>query len=305
MYKIFCFGEMTMFKALNDIQYVRTPRISTGIIELDWIYGGDGDNWGLPQGKISLWSGPSGCGKSRSLITLSKKMSRAGHNVLYFQNEVNLSDFRSWAGNEPLAPNLFASDTTSLAGQISEITMSKARVAIIDSIGLIKEFGTGHASKVQYIYDHYRELTKKTGVHVIFVCQLNGSYQIKGSTDILYLADISVDLDRHIIDKKIVKNHFRIGINGRNGGKHRYGQMGDDITTLWKYAPGGAECISKNRLMDEPWCKEHNIRVMQSPRIIPNMKVPKGHKPGAIYDPVSGTYYFAPDPNLLGKKKFA
>ena len=150
-----CYGETSMFKALNDIKYVPTVRCSTGISELDWIYGGEDNNWGMPQGKISLWSGPSGCGKSRSLITLSKKMSFAGHNVIYFQNEVNLIDFRSWAGNEELAPTLYASDTTSLAGQISEITMSKAKVAIIDSIGLINEFKTGHETNVKNIYAHY------------------------------------------------------------------------------------------------------------------------------------------------------
>lgn len=286
------------FKSLNDIKYVRTPRISTGIVELDWIYGGEGSLWGLPQGKISLWSGPSGCGKSRSLITLSKKMSQMGHRVIYFQNEVNLSDFRSWAGNERLASTLYASDTTSLMGQISDIAKSQATVAIVDSIGLIDEFKTGHETNVQHIYKHYRELCKRTGVHVIFVCQLNGSYKIKGSTSVLYLADISVDLDRHIVNKRIVKNHFRIGINGRNGGKHRYGQMGDDITTLWQYAPGGAICISNNREYNEQWCEEHGIPLLKKTEVLEvvgkKVRVPVGHNPRGHYDPVSGLTVFEP-----------
>jgi KaiC/GvpD/RAD55 family RecA-like ATPase len=290
-----------MFKALNDIKYAPTVRLSTCMPELDWIYGGEGENWGLPKGKISLWSGPSGCGKSRSLISLSKKMTHFGHNVIYFQNEVNLNDFRSWAGNESLAPTLYASDTTSLVGQINEITMSKADVAIIDSVGLIDEFRTGHETNVKNIYNHYRELCKKTGVHVIFVCQLNGNYQIKGSTSILYLADISVDLDRYIVDKKIVKNHFTIGITGRNGGKHRYGQMGDDITTLWKYSVGGAECLSDNRFYDDYWCEEHAINVLKPELKVPviklsetHYKVPRGHDKTPIIDPVSGGVFFLP-----------
>jgi len=285
-----------MFMELNKVPYVQINRLSTGIPELDWIYGGKEKNWGLPQGKISLWSGPSGCGKSRSLITLSKKMSFAGHNVLYFQNEVNLSDFRSWAGNERLASNLYASDTTSLAGQISEITMSRAKVAIIDSIGLIDEFGTGHEVRVKNVYAHYRELCKKTGVHVIFVCQLNGNYQIKGSTSVLYLADISVDLDRHIVDKRIIKNHFKIGINGRNGGKHRYGAMGDDITTLWQYSVGGSTCVSNNRQGDVNWCKGHDLKVLP--------QCPIGHINKRYCDPITGSYYFEPDPSYVKKKRF-
>jgi len=292
-----------MFKSLNDIKYVEAVRYSTGIPELDWIYSGKGSNWGLPRGKISLWSGPSGCGKSRSLITLSKIMSVAGHNVIYFQNEVNLSDFRSWAGEERLAPNLYASDTTSLAGQINEITMSKARVAIIDSIGLINEFGTGHETRVNNIYRHYRELCKKTGVHVIFVCQLNGNYQIKGSTSVLYLADISVDLDRYIVDKKIIKNHFRIGINGRNGGKHRYGPMGDDITTLWKYSNGGAECISDNRLKDNPWLIGHGLHIPKRSVIEFSGSAPVGHMGQGVIDPISGQMVYAVDENTYRGKK--
>jgi len=280
------------FKSLNNIKYVETVRYPTGISELDWIYGGKDFKWGLPKGKISLWSGPSGCGKSRSLITLSKQMSMAGHNILYFQNEVNLSDFRSWAGNDELSPTLYASNTTSLAGQISDITNSRATIAIVDSIGLIDEFKTGHETNVQLIYKHYRELCKKTGVHVIFVCQLNGSYKIKGSTSVLYLADISVDLDRYIVNKKIIKNHFTIGVNGRNGGKHRYGQMGDDITTLWKYAPGGAECISVNRNYDESWCSAHGMKVVERHEVVEilgkKVKIPSDHHSVAHVDSISG-----------------
>lgn len=290
-----------MFKSLNDIKYVETVRYSTCIPELDWIYGGKGSNWGLPQGKISLWSGPSGCGKSRSLITLSKKMSSAGHSIIYFQNEVNLSDFRSWAGNERLAPTLYASDTTSLLGQIDDIEKSKATVAIVDSIGLIDEFKTGHETNVKQIYSHYRTLCKKTGVHVIFVCQLNSNYQIKGSTSVLYLADISVDLDRHIVDKRIVKNHFKIGINGRNGGKHRYGAMGDDITTLWQYSVGGAECISNNRRMDDGWCSAHRLELVK-PNIV-FRPAPIGHKGKPIVDTVSGAVFYEADSTFSAKKR--
>ncbi|MCK4500321.1 AAA family ATPase [Candidatus Babeliales bacterium] len=287
-----------MFRSLNEIEYIRTLRFSTGISELDWIYFGEDDNWGLPRGKISLWSGPSGCGKSRSLISLAKNMSRAGHKVIYFQNEVNLSDFRSWSGNEPLSPTLYASDTTSLMGQLSDIEESGATLAIIDSIGFIDEFKTGHETNVKHIYKHYRELCKRTGVHVIFVCQLNGSYQIKGSTSILYDADISVDLDRYIIDKKIVKNHFTIGINGRNGGKHRYGQMGDGIMTLWEYSPGGAVCISDNRLEDEIWCDAHGIEVREKP------EVPYGHLNEPVKCPTTGMLFFPADPKFFKKGMF-
>jgi KaiC/GvpD/RAD55 family RecA-like ATPase len=293
------------FKSVNDVKYVKTPRLSTNILELDWIYGGDANTWGLPKGMISLWSGPSGCGKSRSLITLSRVMSQAGNKVIYFQNEVNESSFRGWMGVGRLPPTFYVSEETELEKQLKDIEDSRANLAIIDSISMMKEFKTGHETNIRHIYSRYREMCKKTGVHVIFICQLNSAYKIKGSSEILYLADISVDLDRYFVDKKIIKNHFTIGINGRNGGKHRYGQMGDDITTLWKYSKYGAECLSDNRGYDESWCDAHGIQLKMRPssESVIVSKVPKGYLGPGVIDNLSGMIFFDVDPNYIGKRQ--
>jgi KaiC/GvpD/RAD55 family RecA-like ATPase len=292
------------FKSVNDVKYVKTPRLSTNISELDWIYGGEEKTWGLPKGMISLWSGPAGCGKSRSLITLSREMSRVGNKVIYFQNEVNESSFRGWMGAGRLPPTFYVSEETELEKQLKDIEDSGANLAIIDSISQMKEFKTGAEMNVKHIYKRYRDMCKRTGVHVIFICQLNSQYKIKGSSEILYLADISVDLDRHFVGKKIVKNHFTIGINGRNGGKHRYGQMGDDITTLWKYSKYGAECLSGNRDYDEPWCEAHGIsqKVKNSSELVIEAKAPKGYIGSPMVDPISGLTFFDADPNYRGKR---
>ncbi len=294
-----------MFRAVNDVQYVLTPRISTMIPEIDWIYGGEGNAWGLPKSMISLWSGPSGTGKSRSLITMAKAMSSIGHRIMYFQNEVNESSFRGWMGKDIIPPTFYVSESVTLDDQIDDIMKSGATLAIVDSISQLREFKTGHETNVKHIYDRYRDVCKKTGVHVIFICQLNSSYKIKGSTSVLYLADISVDLDFHIVDKKIVKNHFRIGINGRNGGKHRYGSMGDDITTLWRHMKYGAECISDNRLMDYAWCAGHSLEVFTPMPNIVFRPVPIGHKGKPIVDSVSGAVFYEADSTFRGKLKFA
>ena len=171
-----------MFKVLQNVPYVEIPRYTTGISELDWIYGGGAANWGLPQGKISLWSGPSGTGKSRSLIRVARNMSAMGHRVIYFQNEVTLSDFRAWTGTDVLPPTFYGSEATSLDEQISDIIRSKATLVIVDSVNQINEFGNGHKAAIKLIYDRYRILTKKTGVHVIFICQLDKKNMIKGGS---------------------------------------------------------------------------------------------------------------------------
>ena len=222
-------------------------------------------------------------------------MSRVGNKVIYFQNEVNESNFRGWMGAGKLPPTFYVSEETYLEKQLKDIEDSGANLAIIDSISQMKEFKTGHETNIRHIYGRYREMCKRTGVHVIFICQLNSAYKIKGSSEILYLADISVDLDRHFVNKKIVKNHFTIGINGRNGGKHRYGQMGDDITTLWKYSKYGAECLSNNKEYDESWCDAHGIRQKTRPSSEIVGKAPKGYVGGQMIDPVSGMTFYKID----------
>ena len=286
-----------MFQALREVPYVQIPRFSTGISELDWIYGGEGNNWGLSKGKISLWSGPSGTGKSRSLITVAKNMSSIGHRVMYFQNEVTLSDFRSWVGQENIPPTFYGSETTSLDEQISDILQSRATLAIVDSVNQINEFGNGHKAAIKKIYDRYRTITKQTGIHVIFICQLDKQNMIKGGSELLFLADISISLGFHLVDKKPVKNHFTIGV----GSKHRYGKMGSDMTTIWQHTNNGTMCVSNNRRFDADWCSSHKIELITTP-----VEAPQGHKSKAVYDTLSGTYFFEADSNFKRKrKKFA
>jgi len=285
-----------MFKVLQNVKYSRIPRLSTGIEELDWIYGGEDDAWGLPSGKISLWSGPSGTGKSKSLITVAKNITSIGAKVIYFQNEVTLGDFRAWAGVDVLPPTLYASETTKLDEQIADIRKSKAALAIIDSINQIEEFGGGHKSAIQHIYRKYRILTKETGVHVIFICQLDKQNQIKGGSDLLFLADISIDLDHYMENKEIVKHHFTISA----GSKNRYGKL--HVSSVWRHLKTGAICISENRFFDSDWCEAHGLE-LQEPIYNEDgsfktdgykLKVPKGHFGTPIKDPVSGAIFFRP-----------
>jgi len=292
-----------MFQSLVDVKYRPTPRFTTCIPELDWIYGGDGDNWGLPQGMISLWSGPSGTGKSRSLIEVARKMSSIGHRVMYFQNEVNVQDFRGWVGSDNLPKTFYSSEETSLDAQISDIIASKATLAIVDSVNQIDEFGNGHKSAIKNIYDRYRVITKKTGLHVIFICQLDKQNMIKGGSELLFLADISMDLGHHIVNKQKVDGYFTISV----GSKHRYGKMGDNMKTIWMHSKSGAQCISSNRQMDKDWCDAHKLELVSSEESLPKCtkKAPKGHHSEPIFDDVSKTWFFIPKKISLPQTKIA
>lgn len=276
---------------LNRVPLVQIPRISTGIEELDWIYGGKGRNWGLPAGKISLWKGPSGTGKSRALITIAHNMSSVGHRVLYFQNEVTLSDFRAWIGKKVLPLTLYGSEAISLDEQIADILKSKATFVIVDSVNQIKEFGNGHKSAINLIYDRYRDVTKKTGVHIVFVCHLDKQNQIKGGSELKFLSDTVIGLGFHFIDKIPLDGYFTVNV----GDKHRYGKTGSNMTTLWKHTNDGAICISDNRLSNKDWCDAHGLKALRS--------APPGHLYQRHYDPISRTDFFEPDPQFFKRKR--
>jgi len=135
------------------------------------------------------------------------------------------------------------------------------------------------------IYDKYREVTKQTGVHVIFICQLDKKNLIKGGSELLFLSDISMNLGFYYVNKVPIKNHFTISV----GSKQRYGPRGDDMTTIWEHTNNGALCLSNNRRYDEGWCKSHNLKTLS------RISVPEGHLSEPVFDSLSGAYLFIPD----------
>ena len=44
---------------ISDVESVAVKRITTGMNDIDWLYGYTKENntWGLPHGTISLWAG--------------------------------------------------------------------------------------------------------------------------------------------------------------------------------------------------------------------------------------------------------
>ena len=104
---------MNNVKRLSEIEASPLQRCVTGFEELDWIYGysvfSNRTEWGLPQGKISLWAGQCGVGKSRLCIDVAKNIAKShvGAKVLYFQTESPLSDFASWTTDTASYPNIF------------------------------------------------------------------------------------------------------------------------------------------------------------------------------------------------------
>jgi predicted ATP-dependent serine protease len=292
------------FILLNDVKPSIIERIPSKIDELDWLYGYtyktnnyNRYEWGIPYGKISLWAGESGSGKSRLATYLARHIAVENYEVvkgfsmwgkvLYFQNEVDLNTFGGWIkpnknnysefalskifdeqeSRNALLKNLIISDACTLNDQLEVIRETKPYFIIIDSINMLKEYGSGSEKNVKIIIDGdenqkgYRHIYSGTdgfnyypkvySPHILFLSQLNKEGEARGSSVLIHLVDTVFNLE------KGPDNDFFFKV----GNKHRYGRTGSQFFSVWKHKDSGVECISKNRYEDNFWLKANNVPV--------------------------------------------
>jgi predicted ATP-dependent serine protease len=251
-----------MICSISKIKPKAVPRFNSGYPELNWIYGksntSKGIMWGIPFGKISLWAGAGGVGKSRAAISIAKKIVKLGGRILYFQNEVDLPTFSGWVkkGNYNFN-NFLVSDSVDLETQIQDIKAAKVHIVFVDSINQLEEYRSGTKTDIKNIIEGYdgnigfRQVSKETNSHIVFISQLNQDGSVKGSTTLSHLVDIEIKVKNIDID-----NHFLIEV----GDKHRYGRTGDMFRTLWKHTDSGVESVSDHRYRDKVWSDSKGVR---------------------------------------------
>jgi hypothetical protein len=269
------------FKKITDIKNITLKRISTGIPDLDWIYDGDENSseWGLPNGKISLWAGVKGVGKSRATIEIARSLTRQYRKVIYFQGETDLSSFRNWVGeeNDFISNNFLISDSFSLDEQRKDIKRSLPNVVIVDSVNRIEEFGSGVKSNINKIYEAYKDAiqyvqSQGVEIHIIFLCQINKDGSTKGSSDLGHLVDTEIDIT--FWDDPAMIGHMPGCFIIKNTKKHRNGRIGDDKLCYWTHHSKKAVCDSCERIKDKKWCDSHDV-YYDDPNKIKKVEEPK------------------------------
>jgi DNA repair protein RadA/Sms len=105
-------------------------RTSTGLGEFDRVLGG-----GVVKGSAVLIGGDPGIGKSTLLLQVGEGLARGGHTVLYVSGEESMEQTRM--RGERLgasSPKLFVLAETSLEVILHEISRTKPKVVVIDSV---------------------------------------------------------------------------------------------------------------------------------------------------------------------------
>ncbi len=120
--------------ALASVSLDDSPRIQTGIGELDRVLGG-----GLVPGSVTLVGGEPGIGKSTLLLSMAGRLTANGLRVLYLSGEESLSQTKLRAARLGLGSStmqLVAS--THLEAMMDAIKKTAAQVAIVDSIQVME-----------------------------------------------------------------------------------------------------------------------------------------------------------------------
>lgn len=230
---------------LSDVAPELLPRISTTDPELDWAFGRI-HNWGLVEGKISLWGGERGVGKTRLLSQLMKAWDKAGMSSMIFQGEVSPGQFAAEKMSGYKSDRIFISPSTLIDDQIEAIRAYKPVFVITDSVQQVEEYKGGRGAKE--IVRKLRGVLEITGTHVIFISQLTVLGRTKGGAELPHEVDIECRLQKwapgvsaHLIVLSMVKN--------------RYGEAGKEVVFCHK--DWGVETQSRNRLKDQAWNSEH------------------------------------------------
>ena len=116
--------------SLSEVSLDNTPRIQTGIGELDRVLGG-----GLVPGSVTLVGGEPGIGKSTLLLSMAGRLMAGGCRVLYVSGEESLHQTKLRAARLGLGESpLQLLSQTRLEAVVEAIRHAAPQVVIIDSI---------------------------------------------------------------------------------------------------------------------------------------------------------------------------
>ncbi|HVV26145.1 MAG TPA: DNA repair protein RadA [Candidatus Saccharimonadales bacterium] len=187
------------------------PRLTSGIAELDAVFGG-----GIVAGSVNLIAGQPGIGKSTLLLQLAYAVA-AGQPVLYVSGEESAHQIGLRAERlGTLRPELKLTTSTSADDIAATIASGTYKLVIVDSIQTISASAVSSAAgSVSQITNSTRLLTlaaKQTDTAIILVGHVTKEGSIAGPKILEHVVDVVLQLegDRYGGFKllRAVKNRF-------------------------------------------------------------------------------------------------
>ncbi|MDP2892345.1 MAG: DNA repair protein RadA [Bacillota bacterium] len=175
--------------SLDKIIEEETPRVPTGISELDRVLGG-----GAVRGSVILTGGEPGIGKSTLMLQASGKLCENGSRVLYVTGEESAKQVKMRASRLNISHgNLFVLAETDVNEILSKVADIKADFLMVDSIQTIYDpdfdCSPGSVSQVRECAAKLLYYAKSTSVTVFIVGHVTKEGAIAGPRIMEHMVD--------------------------------------------------------------------------------------------------------------------
>ncbi len=202
--------------ALSEVKQVHSPRIKTGIGELDTVLGG-----GLVPGSVVLLGGDPGIGKSTLALQLANLLEEASHKVLYISGEESAQQIAMRNQRLNLGGDISVLAETNLEIASQTIENFHPDVVVIDSIQTMSSEVaggvTGGVAQLSYVTHNLIRLAKSMHVAIILIGHVTKEGLLAGPKTI-----------EHMVDCVLYLEGERLGnLRLLRGSKNRFGSIGE------------------------------------------------------------------------------
>jgi len=171
-----------------------TKRVSTGLEELDRVFGG-----GIVEGSLILMSGEPGIGKSTLTMKICESLadSLMDKKALYVSGEESTAQIAMRAGRMGIKnENISLISETNLENILATVDETKPGFLIIDSIQVVSSAAmpsiAGSINQVRFCTESLMSLAKKKGVTVLIVGHVTKDGNLAGPKILEHLVDTVV-----------------------------------------------------------------------------------------------------------------
>ncbi|CAK1241130.1 DNA repair protein RadA/Sms [Fructobacillus cardui] len=204
-------GKVAKVQAINEVSLEDTPKVTTGLKELNRVLGG-----GIVAGTLVLIGGDPGIGKSTLLLQVSGELSNHGK-VLYVTGEESASQVKLRADRLDVGGQQFylypETDMTAVKKQVEEM---KPNFLVIDSVQTMQEpdltSPIGSVAQIREVTADLLQIAKTNNITVFIVGHVTKDGAIAGPKILEHMVDtvLYFEGDRHYKYRilRAVKNRF-------------------------------------------------------------------------------------------------
>lgn len=205
-------GIVAKPQRINEIDAQKTPRVKTGLNELNRVLGG-----GIVPGSLVLIGGDPGIGKSTLLLQVSGQLSKENHSVLYVSGEESASQIKMRAQRLDVSgDNFYIYPETNMASIRATIDNLKPEYVIIDSVQTMQAqdvtSAIGSVSQIRAVTAQLMQIAKGKNITVFVVGHVTKGGVLAGPKILEHMVDTVLyfegDLHHTYRILRAVKNRF-------------------------------------------------------------------------------------------------